>query len=134
MARTSLLGQTAGKVPGLKRIPIAKLLVIGELALLARTHVERLNPEERRRFLALMGRARGRRRNMSDRERSEFAALTAKLEPRLFAGLVADRFSPVPLPRRVVEGKKPSAGKSRPRACVDSGERRVLFAAPGCGF
>ena len=115
MARTSLLGQTAGKVPGLKRIPIAKLLVIGELALLARTHVERLNPEERRRFLALMGRARGRRRNMSDRERSEFAALTAKLEPRLFAGLVADRFSPVPLPRRVVEGKKPDAGKRRRR-------------------
>jgi hypothetical protein len=105
MARKSLLDQTAGRVPGLKRIPVAKLLVIGELALLARTHVERLDPQERRRFLVLMGRARGRRRNMSDRERAEFAALTAKLEPRLFAGLVADRFSPVPLPRRVVEGK-----------------------------
>ena len=110
MARTSIIQHTAGRVPGLKRIPVAKLLVIGEVAMIARAHFERLNADERRRFLALMGRAHGRRRNLSDRERAEFAALTAKLEPRLFAGLVADRFSPVPLPRRVVQGKR-----TRPR-------------------
>ena len=113
MARKSLIQQTAGKVPGLKRIPVAKLLVIGEVALIARAHVERLNPDERRRFLMLMGRAHGRRRNMSDREQAEFAALAAKLEPRLFAGLVADRFSPVPLPRRVVQGKRKRPGPKR---------------------
>lgn len=106
MARRSMIGRTAGKVPGVKWIPIAKLLVIAEVAMIARAHFERLDPDERRRFLALVGRARGRRRNMSSRERAEFAALTAKLEPRLFAGLVADRFSPVRLPRRVVEGKR----------------------------
>ncbi len=106
MARKSLIQSTVGKVPGLKRIPVAKLLVVGELALLARAHFERLNPDERRQFLVLMGRAHGRRRNLSDREQAEFASLTAKLEPRLFAGLVADRFSPVPLPRRVVQGKR----------------------------
>jgi hypothetical protein len=107
MAPNSLLLMTARKVPGLKRIPIAKLIVVGEVAMLARTHVERLDPDERRRFLSLMARARGRSRNLSSRDRAEFAALTAKLEPRLFAGLVADRFSPVPLPRRVVRGRPP---------------------------
>jgi hypothetical protein len=107
MARKSILLLTVGKVPGLKRIPVAKLLLIGEVAMLARTHFERLEPGERRRFVALMGRARGRRRNLSDRERAEFATLAAKLDPRLFAGLVADRFSPVPLPGRVVRGRPP---------------------------
>jgi hypothetical protein len=29
----------------------------------------------------------------------------AKAEPRLFAGLVADKLSPVKLPKRVVRGK-----------------------------
>lgn len=100
-----MLERTAGKVPGLKWIPVARLIVIGEIAILARSHFERLDPDERRRFVALMARARGRQRNLSGRERAEFQALTAKLEPRLFAGLVAARFSPVPLPQRVVRGR-----------------------------
>ncbi len=105
MAHKSMLERTAGKVPGLKRIPVARLIVIGEVAMLARAHFERLEPDERRRLVTLMSRAHGRRRNLSDRDRAEFAALTAKLDPRLFAGLVAERFSPVPLPQRVVRGR-----------------------------
>ncbi len=73
--------------------------------MLARAHFERLDPDERRRFLTLMGRARGRRNNLSSRDRADLAALTAKLEPRLFAGQVVERFSPLPLPKRVVRGK-----------------------------
>lgn len=100
-----MLLRTARKIPGLRRIPVAQLLILGEVAMLARAHFERLNPDERRRFLTLMGRARGRRSNLSSRDRADLAALTAKLEPRLFAGQVVDRFSPVPLPRSVVQGK-----------------------------
>jgi hypothetical protein len=74
--------------------------------LLARDHITRLDPAERRRFLELMRRGRGRRRNLTESERAELAALLAKANPRLFVGLVADRLSPVPLPRRVVRGKR----------------------------
>lgn len=107
MAQHTMLERSVRMVPVVKKIPVAKLLLVGEIALMARSHFERLEPAERRRFLALMGRAHGRTRNLSSRDREEFAALTAKLAPRLFAGLVADRFSPVPLPRRVIEGKRP---------------------------
>jgi hypothetical protein len=31
----------------------------------------------------------------------------AKAEPRLFAGMVAHKLSPVPLPRRFVHGRRP---------------------------
>jgi hypothetical protein len=95
-----------GHVPGLRRLPLAKLLVIGELVMLAQEHVAKLEPEERRRFLHLMRRARGRRSNLTRSERSELAALVAKANPRLFLGLAADKLSPVPLPRRIVRGKR----------------------------
>lgn len=101
-----LVMKAAGAVPGLKRLPIAKLLVIGELALLAREHVGMLEPAERRRLFDLVRRTRGRRRNLSSGERDELARLVAKADPRLFVGVAADKFSPVPLPRRVVRGKR----------------------------
>ena len=101
-----MTAKALGHVPGLRRLPIAKLLVIGELVLLAREHVSALEPEERRRFLGLMRQARGRPRNLSDRDRDELAFLVAKANPRLFVGLVADKLSPVRLPRRVVRGKR----------------------------
>lgn len=96
----------AGRVPGLKRLPILKLLAIGEVALIARTHVAKLDPAERRRLVELVRKGRGRPRKLSPTERRELEALVAKVEPRLFAGLVADKLSPVPLPRRVVRGPR----------------------------
>lgn len=89
-----------------RRLPVGKLLILGEIVILASEHVRRLDPAERRRFLELMRRGRGRRRNLSPDERAELAALIAKADPRLFAGLVAQRLSPVPLPDRVVRGKR----------------------------
>ena len=86
--------------------PIVRLLAIGEIALLARTHSPRLDPGERRRFVELLRKGRGRSTNLSESERTEFSELVAKVEPRLFAGLVADKLSPVPLPRRVVRGRQ----------------------------
>lgn len=98
------LAHGASHFPGLRRIPMLKLLAVAEIALLARDHVSRLDAAERRRLLALVTKARGRRRNLTRDERDELATLVAKAEPRRFAGLVADRLSPVPLPRRLVNG------------------------------
>jgi hypothetical protein len=94
------------RVPGLKRIPLFKLIAIGEIALLAGTHMGKLDRTERRRLAQLVGKGRGRVSNLSAAERAELNGLVAKAEPRLFAGLAADKLSPLPLPRRLVYGKK----------------------------
>jgi hypothetical protein len=94
------------RVPGLKRLPVFKLIAIGEIALLARTHVAKLDSAERRRLVELVREGRGRPSKLSATEREELQKLVAKAEPRLFAGAVADKLSPVPLPRRLVRGPK----------------------------
>jgi hypothetical protein len=87
-----------------------KLMAFAEVAKLAREHIERLEPQERRRVVLLLKKARGRGSNLSRRERDELARLVAKAEPRLFAGHAADLISPVPLPKRVIEGpEKPAS-------------------------
>lgn len=105
-----------GRVPGLKRLPVLKLLAIAEIALVARTHVTKLEPAERRRFIQLVRAARGRPSKLTDAEREELSKLLAKVEPRLFAGSVADKLSPVPLPKRLVTGKRRSERRSAERA------------------
>ena len=103
--RNSLLARGAGHVPGLKRLPVFKLLAIAEIAALAAGHVQRLDQQERRRMIELIKLGRGRTGNLTATEREELATLVAKTEPRLFAGLAADKLSPVPLPRRFVHGR-----------------------------
>jgi hypothetical protein len=102
---TRLLVRGASRVPGLKRLPMFKILAIGEIALLAREHVSRLEPAERRRLVELVRKGRGRSTNLQPAEREELTALVAKAEPRRFAGLAADKLSPVPLPRRLINGR-----------------------------
>lgn len=87
-------------------IPLARLLAAAEIALLAHDHVAQLEPQERRRIVQILRKGHGRRRNLSEAERHELARLVAKAEPRLFVGHAAQRFSPVPLPRRIVEGPR----------------------------
>jgi hypothetical protein len=89
-----------------RAIPLARLLAAAQVLLLARRHWHRLEPIERRRLIALVRQGRGRGRNLSPAERDELARLIAKADPRLFAGLVVQRFSPVPLPRRLVRGRR----------------------------
>ena len=79
----------------LRGIPVARLIAIGELLLLAREHITRLKPEERRRVFELVRRGRGRPSRLSGRERRELAALIAKAEPRLFARHAVTRLSPI---------------------------------------
>jgi hypothetical protein len=108
-ARNRAVAHGVRRVPGLKRLPVLKLLALGEIALLARAHVCRLEPAERRRLLQLVRTGRGRRRNLSLEEQDELSRLVSKAEPRLFAGLVADKLSPFPLPRRIVQGRRRAA-------------------------
>lgn len=81
----------------LRRIPILKLVAAVELALVARRHVQRLTPKERRRLLKLI--VRPQRLTRSDRR--ERKRLVGKLEARAFAGTAAEKLSPVPLPKRL---------------------------------
>ena len=92
------------RLPGLRRLPVFKLLAIAEIGILARNHFAKLDGDERRRLVELVRQGRGRGSNLPTAERAELAALVAKVEPRLFAGMAADKLSPVPLPRRIVEG------------------------------
>lgn len=94
------------RVPGLKRLPVLKLIAVGEIALLARTHATKLDPAERRRLVELVRKGRGRPSKLTEADRDELQGLVAKAEPRLFAGAVVDKLSPVPLPRRIVRGPK----------------------------
>jgi hypothetical protein len=106
----ALVGQASKRIPGLKRLPVLKLLALGEILLLARDHYERLTPAERRRLALLLRRGRGRPSNLSRRDRNELSELIAKVEPRAFAGAAADKLSPVPLPHRIVYGPRDHGG------------------------
>jgi hypothetical protein len=96
----------ASRLPGIRRIPVIKLLAISEIGLLAHSHVMRLTPDERRRLVRLMGTARGRPSSLNDDERHELADLVSKLEPRLLAGEAVGRLSPIPIPRRITHGPR----------------------------
>ena len=87
-----------------KLVPIARLLVVGELAVELRRHVAKLEPAERARLLALLRQARGGRHALTQNERSELLGLVARMEPQAFIGMAVKRASPIPVPRRLVEG------------------------------
>lgn len=69
--------------------------------MLAREHLSRLDRAERRRLFELVRIGRGRRRNLTARERDELSRLVAKAEPRLFVAAAADKLSPVAVPPAV---------------------------------
>jgi hypothetical protein len=93
------------RVPGLRHIPVVRLLALAEIALIAQDHVARLEPRERRRILALVRIGRGRPSRLTESQREELSRLVAKAEPRLFVGEVAEKLSPVNLPQRIVRGR-----------------------------
>jgi hypothetical protein len=103
---TRSLARATEHVPGFRRIPVVKLLSAAEVALLAREHVMRLSPAERRRVAVLVRVGRGRRSRLTESEQDELQALLAKLEPRLLMGEAVDKLSPLPLPRRLLYGSR----------------------------
>ncbi len=103
---SSLLGRVS------KGVPIARALVIAEVLMLARVHLVRLDVNQRRRLFQLLLRAHGRPGNLTTAERLEFMRLFAMLEPRLFLGMTVGRISPVPLPKRVLYGRRGGAARA----------------------
>jgi hypothetical protein len=103
---TRSLAGSASHVPGLRRVPLLKLLAAANIAMLARDHVMRLRPHERQRLVELVRIGASRRRHLSEEEREELAMLVARMEPRLLAGHAVDELSPFPLPRRLVYGPR----------------------------
>jgi hypothetical protein len=101
-----IVERVARRVPGLRHIPVVRLLALAEIALVAHDHVARLEPQDRRRILELVRIGRGRPQRLSEAQRLELRALLEKAEPRLFVGEVADKLSPVKLPGRIVRGPK----------------------------
>lgn len=101
-----LMVRSAARLPGVRRLPMFKLIALAEIALLARSHIGRLDAPERRRFLDLLRKSRGRAGQLAPGERDELQTLVAKMEPRRFAGIAADKLSPVPLPKRVAHGPR----------------------------
>jgi hypothetical protein len=81
----------------LRRMPFFKVLAIAQAALLARRHLTRLDSGERRRLAHLVRHSH----HLQPKERDELFRLVAKLEPRAFAFDAADKFSPLPLPKRL---------------------------------
>lgn len=103
---TRTVAKASEKVPGLRKVPVVMLLSAAEVALLARDHLQRLTPEERRRLVHLVYVGRGRRGRLTDPERADLERLVAKLEPRRLFGDAAGRLSPVPIPKRVLYGRR----------------------------
>jgi hypothetical protein len=94
-----------------RHLPLFKLVAILQLALLARRHLGAITPAERRRAAHLIRHAR----RLTPDERHELIDIASKLEPRAFAGAAANKFSPVPLPRRVTNGRGSRSTSSRSR-------------------
>jgi hypothetical protein len=92
-------------------VPVVALLSAAEVAKLAGGHLARLQPAERRRLLALVAKARHGWGALNKAERTELGALVAKLEPRAFVGSAADHFSPLPVPKRLLYGRRGSSAR-----------------------
>ena len=91
--------------PGL---PVARLLLAADVAVMAGKHLTRLDGAQRRRLFELLRQARGRPSSLGDEEREELATLVAILEPRMFLGSAIKQISPVPLPKRLLYGARGS--------------------------
>jgi hypothetical protein len=103
---TRSLGRATSHVPGIRHVPVLKLITIAEIGLMARDHMIRLTPAERRRLVQLIRATKGRPGRLARGERDELAVLVAKLEPRLLVGEAVGKLSPVWLPDRMLRGTR----------------------------
>lgn len=103
---TKSVDRFARKVPGLRRIPVVVLIGAAEVVLMTREHVAHLTPAERRRLVTLVRIGRGRRNRLTEAQRRELAELFDKMEARGLLGDAVSRLSPVPLPHRLLYGRR----------------------------
>jgi hypothetical protein len=96
-----------------KAVPLGRLLLLGEVALMTGRHLKKLDAEERRRLASLVLGSARKHGMLSAGEKVELARLVAKLEPRLLLGTAVRRVSPVPIPGRILYGKRRPGGERR---------------------
>ena len=96
-----------------KAVPLARLVLIGEVALMTGQHLKKLDADDRKRLGALVLGSARKRGTLSAGERVELVRLIAKLEPRLLFGTAVRRVSPVPIPGRILYGKRRPGGGLR---------------------
>lgn len=77
---------------------IGRVIALGQIALVAKRHIENLTVAERSELRGLLAKSKGRPRNLTRGERSRITALVRKLEPAAFARNAAS--TAVPLRRR----------------------------------
>ena len=77
---------------------IGRAIAIGQIALVAKRHLEHLTPAERTELRGLIAKSKGRPGNLTQTERSRIMALVKKLEPAAFARNAAS--TAVPLRRK----------------------------------
>lgn len=92
-----LITRTLGRAGALRRLPVARLVAVAEIVVLAREHFNKLEPHERRRLVELVRTSRGRPTNLSAKERRELGLLLAKIEPRAFVQNAAAKVTGVPI-------------------------------------
>lgn len=107
-----LLARSRWAKAATRGVPVGRLLLLAEVALLAYRHLSKLERAELRRLLTLAARSRGRPRSLAAGERLELIRLLAVLEPRLFLGTAVRRLSPVPLPKRLLYGRRGSVARA----------------------
>jgi hypothetical protein len=106
-------GRVAQRVPGLRMLPVVRLLMAAEVLVVGKHHLDRITPNERGQLIALLAKAKGRPKNLSEEDQVVMAAIVEKLEPRLFLATATDKISPVGVPSPVLNKL---AGKKFPKA------------------
>lgn len=82
--------RTAGRLS-----PWVRAVAIGEVALTVKRHVDRLDAGEPSELRRLLTKSRGRRKNLTKRERERVMELVRKLEPGQFAKTAATQAMPL---------------------------------------
>ena len=90
-----LAARALARVPLLRRLPLVRLVLIGELLVIAKQHFERLSVADRRRIVVLLRSVGGDPRRLAGAERAELAELLAKVEPAMFLETVVARLTRV---------------------------------------
>jgi hypothetical protein len=99
---TQLAGRAAQRVPGLRMLPVVRLIMAAEVLVIGKHHLDRITPDERGQMLRLLAKAKGRPKNLSEQDQIDLTKIVEKLEPRLFLAEATDRISPVGVPSPVL--------------------------------
>lgn len=82
----------------IRKFPVARVLAAAEVLMLARKHLLKLEPHERRRIIELVRLGHGRPDHLSARDRRELSRLVEKTEPREFMRSAMKKAAGLPVP------------------------------------